>query len=38
MQGVERAHAFGATALQVLVKLSEGDLHGRYVAILIFYI
>ena len=30
MQGVERTHAFGATALQVLMKLRKGDLHVRY--------
>jgi len=30
MQGVERAHAFGATVLQVLMKLRQGDLHVRY--------
>ena len=30
MQGVERTHAFGATALQVLMKLRQGDLHMRY--------
>ena len=30
MQGVERAHAFGAAALQVLMKLRQGDLHVRY--------
>ena len=30
MQGVKRTHAFGATALQVLVKLRKGDLHVRY--------
>ena len=30
MQGVERAHTFSTTALQVLVELREGDLHGRY--------
>ncbi len=30
MQGVERAYAFGANALQVLMKLRKGDLHVRY--------
>ena len=30
MQGVERAHTFGSTALQVLVKLRQGDLHVRF--------
>ena len=33
MQGVERAQTFIATALQVLMKLRQGDLHVRYVVL-----
>ena len=33
MQGVERTQTFGATALQMLMKLRQGDLHVRYVVL-----